>query len=128
GDASALKALISAGADVNHRDHEGITALILAANRDDAEKARLLISAGARLNMAAADGTTALMAAAESNGRNVLSVLIDAKADPDRQHHLRGGSDARAAQQDSHQRDRRQQLPWPNHARQSGAIVRRAAR
>ena len=50
GDAAAVAALLSSGADVDARDGRGRTALLLATHADHVEAARLLIETGADVN------------------------------------------------------------------------------
>ena len=79
----ALKLLLGAGADINHQDKEGRTALILAAAiwiaKNDAVK--LLIWAGADINRQDKVGRTALVYAA-SEGKEE-AVKLGATGEPE---------------------------------------------
>lgn len=63
------------GVDVNERDDEGVTALMLASQNDDVTIVRNLISAGADVNARAADGTTALDLAKEQGNEKIITIL-----------------------------------------------------
>ncbi len=82
-----VKAEIANGADVNAKDNEGLTALILAARMtNNPEVIKALIKAGADVNAkiesGGSKGGTALMVAAAANKNpEVAKVLIDAGAD-----------------------------------------------
>src|SRR5262245_58521683 len=66
GDAPAVRRALDAGADVNGRDADGNTPLILAAFYAGPECVELLIDKGADVNAANAAGATALIRAATS--------------------------------------------------------------
>ena len=82
-----VKAEIANGADVNAKDNEGLTALILAARMtNNPEVIKALIKAGADVNAkiesGGSKGGTALMVAAATNKNpEVAKVLIEAGAD-----------------------------------------------
>jgi ankyrin repeat protein len=63
-----VKELIKAGTNVNTRDDEGRTALMVASDEGRTEIVELLISAGADVNAKDMNGDTALMYAANSPG------------------------------------------------------------
>jgi ankyrin repeat protein len=81
-DASAVKALVDAQADVNTRQPDGATALHWAAHWDDIEIASVLIRAGADANARNAHGVTPLSLAAENASARMVSLLVKAGADP----------------------------------------------
>ncbi len=60
GEISAVQRMLAAGADVNHRDSEGVTLLMLAANAGDMPMVKLLIKNGADVNACDAHGWSAL--------------------------------------------------------------------
>ena len=76
----SLRAAIDAGAEVNVRDEDGYTALILAARwNGNPEVVRVLLDAGAMVNARSNWGWTPLMYAARWNGNpDILQVLLDA--------------------------------------------------
>ena len=76
-----VRRLIAAGANVNAKDNNGVTALMGAAQNNAADVAKLLIEAKADVNAKNNNGVTALMGAAQNNAANVAKLLIEAKAD-----------------------------------------------
>lgn len=74
--------LIDLGADVNARDHQGHTALILASRSGAADLFDRLISEGADLNAASEDGRTALTEAISRGHGAMVARLIQCGADP----------------------------------------------
>jgi ankyrin repeat protein len=86
GDASVVKALIFAGANVNDLGnwHGSKTALTIAVKRKDAELVQVLFDAGADINNHEARrfGGTALEAAAQNGDMNMARKLLDRGADP----------------------------------------------
>ena len=81
-DASRLRALVDAGADVNVRQPDGASALHWAAHWDDVETARLLLHAGADVDAAGAYGVTPLSLAAANASASLVDLLLEAGADP----------------------------------------------
>ena len=84
GTAADICAAIKAGADVNVRDKDGATALMLAAkNNTNPDVVKALLAAGADVNMRDSKyGVTALMAAAEDNTNpDVVKALLATVAD-----------------------------------------------
>jgi ankyrin repeat protein len=77
-----IELLIAKGADVNHQDDDGATALIYAARNGDTEAVSVLLRNGALVNLADNDGKTALMkAAASSCTEETVRALLSAGAD-----------------------------------------------
>jgi ankyrin repeat protein len=77
GAVETTRLLIEAGADVNAKDDNGVTALMWA--NSDAGVARLLLQSGAKVNDASKSGRTALM---ESHTPEIATMLLEAGADP----------------------------------------------
>ena len=82
GDHRAVRELLQNHADVNAAQPDGSTALVLAADRDDAEVAGLLVRAGANVNAANEYGATALSVACTRGNIAMIKILLEAKADP----------------------------------------------
>ena len=82
-DPETLKKLLESGVDIEARDHNGRTLLIVAAERNpNHEIVRLLLDAGADVALRTKFGVTALGQAARCNPNpKVLNVLIDAGAE-----------------------------------------------
>ena len=76
-----VKAMLSAGADVNLKDTWGGTALIDAARQGHKQIIRILLSAGAKVNVKRKDGFTAASIARE-HGFNELADEIERHAHP----------------------------------------------
>jgi len=81
GDLDAIKCFIDAGIDLNIKNKNGYTALILAAKHNNLEMAKLLISKGANLNVQSKLGWTALMYAAYARFIDMTKLLINSGAD-----------------------------------------------
>jgi len=79
-DAAALKRLIDAGADVNHRFENGVTVLMNASFAGNVDVVKLLLTAGADANASLGNASTALMAASLGGHAAVVRALIDAGA------------------------------------------------
>ena len=75
------KLLIDAGADVNAKDNDGLTALMVAANNRNSEVVQELINAGADVNAKSFVGMTALMFAAKKGDSKITKALMNAGAD-----------------------------------------------
>ncbi len=85
GDIDAVRGLLAAGADVNSRDGEGSTLLMLAAHAGNLAMVSALLEAGAEVNASDERGWTALMKAAynadlDRGFADVVQALIDAGA------------------------------------------------
>ena len=83
GDINAVKTLIEQGADVNAREHPGVTPLHTAAGEGHANVVTLLIEKGADVNAKSRRGYTPLMFAAMYGHADVAKFLIDRGADID---------------------------------------------
>lgn len=87
GDAAIVQRLIRAGADVDHVDDNGLTALMLAAHLGHVDIAAILLDAGATPNPDPAHGKlSALLLAAESGRDAVIKLLVERGAQIDHVH------------------------------------------
>ena len=84
-DIKAIKTYIKNGGDVNARDNDGDTALILATLRNAPEIVKLLINKGANVNIKGIGGETALILAADEGHLEVVKHLIGRGAPVDHQ-------------------------------------------
>ena len=82
-DATAVRALVAAGADVNTAQSDGATALHWAAYLEDIDTSALLIRAGADVNRANDLGVTPLLMASTNGHAELVEALLAAGADPD---------------------------------------------
>src|SRR5258707_2224005 len=80
GDDARIGQLMAAGADVNHADGNGWTALTSASGRGHGEVVEHLLRAGADVDRADVKGMTALMRAAEGGHVAVAERLLAANA------------------------------------------------
>jgi ankyrin repeat protein len=80
GNREIVQALLWAKVDVNARDNEGQTVLMLLSDETTDEIVWDLINAGAKVNLRDKDGDTALISVAEVNNVEALKVLLDAGA------------------------------------------------
>jgi formylglycine-generating enzyme required for sulfatase activity len=80
-DISAMQTYINSGGDVNAKNNNGLTALMIAAMNSCYDIAKLLIDAGADVNTQSDDGLTALMAATSRGFTKMMKLLIEANAD-----------------------------------------------
>ena len=81
GDLLAVKRAIAAGLDVNARDRDGATALMLAAFHGKDGVLQALLKAGAQVNSADRDGWTALMLVSLHGNEDAVRLLLDGGAD-----------------------------------------------
>ena len=81
GDVDGLKAILSAGVDVNGRDDQGWTALMHAANKGYPLLVESLLTAQAAPDIRAPDGATALFIAALHGHPEIIELLMEAGAD-----------------------------------------------
>ena len=83
GDATAVRALLGRGADVNARQGDGATALHWAAHLNDLETAGLLLRAGADVDAMNDLGVTPLWVATTAGSAAMVARLLEARGDPD---------------------------------------------
>ena len=76
--------LIAAGANVNLRNSNGETALVIASNLGFIEAVPALIAAGARIDESNSTGETPLITAVHNRSIAMMRMLLLAGADPDR--------------------------------------------
>ena len=81
GDVNAVKALLDAGGNVNHRDETGRTLLTYAALNNHKEVAQVLLDKGADVNARNTTGETALSFAAREGHPEIARVLLAKGAD-----------------------------------------------
>lgn len=83
GDAEAVKALLTAGADPTPQDDDGRTPLHDAAENGDLPSVQVLLTAGANPNARDDNGRTSLHDAAENGRVKSMHALLAAEANPD---------------------------------------------
>jgi cytohesin len=76
-DEAAVKALLSAGANVDTANRYGVTPLAQASTNGNAQIVEALLKAGADANTFQAEGQTALMSAARSGSADAVKILLD---------------------------------------------------
>jgi len=81
-DENCLKELIHNGFDVNSKDRNQDSLLMLAVRKRDSGSFQLLLNAGADVNAANDSGDTALMLAVQNNEPEMVSALLAHKAHP----------------------------------------------
>lgn len=81
GDLEEARKAITEQVDLNRKDKNGSTALMLAARGGHEELVDLLISAGALVNTKSSYGVTALMEGVSTGKMEIVKKLIDAKAE-----------------------------------------------
>ena len=81
GDKEHVKLFLKARMDVNAKDNDGSSALMIASEKADPAMARLLLENGADVNAHNVDGHTALMFAAYKGNSLIAELLIKNKAD-----------------------------------------------
>jgi ankyrin repeat protein len=79
-DPNMVRTLIRHGADVNVRDDQGLTPVMLAAARGNDGTLKALIAARGKVNPTTDEGETALMFAAQEGHTNAANVLLSAGA------------------------------------------------
>lgn len=80
GDLPRVKALLAAGSDVNAKDGDGGTALMMASQKGRQEVVRALLEAKADVNARAGNGTTALILALKKGHQEIVQLLKSAGA------------------------------------------------
>ena len=83
-----MEVLMDAGANLDHQNNQGWTALMEAARHGKPEVAKFLLTNGASTNLQNRDGLTALSLAAAWGHGDIVHMLLDAGANTD----LHGGS------------------------------------
>ena len=76
-----VKALLNAGAEVNHKDKRDEAPLFLAIKQGSLPIVRLLLDADADANLTSRQGDAPLMLAADRNNLNVMKALLEKGAD-----------------------------------------------
>jgi hypothetical protein len=76
GDADLCRYLLSQGADINRKNMQGATAMVIALDYGHPEAAQALIEAGADINLADANGQTPLILAARLDNTKPLETLL----------------------------------------------------
>ncbi|WP_340163347.1 ankyrin repeat domain-containing protein [Commensalibacter communis] len=89
GETELLAEFIRAGMDINHQNHEGHTALILACYHNQLEAVKLLLEKGADPNIVDNKGATALTGVAFKGYIPIAQLLIKAGANVDAENNLR---------------------------------------
>jgi serine/threonine-protein phosphatase 6 regulatory ankyrin repeat subunit B len=75
-----MEALIYSGIDINFKDDNGWTALLIAVENGHIEVVKMLIGAGADINIKGNGGLTALMRAAKNGYIEIVKMLIESGA------------------------------------------------
>ena len=83
GNREMVQVLLWAKADVNAKDEDGQTVLMMLSDKVTSEMVWDLVNAGAKVNVRDKDGDTALISAAELNNVEALKALLDAGAKVD---------------------------------------------
>ncbi len=81
GNTEIIELFIKAGIDINAKNENGDTALMIALLRDNLEIARMLTEQGADVNAQDKDGYTALMFASFNGYHDIAKILIKKGAD-----------------------------------------------
>lgn len=81
GDLPEVQQMIASGQDINAKDEEGFTALMLAVMDEQFELTKLLLASGADVNVVDSDGDTPLISAVMSRNTTILQVLLEHGAD-----------------------------------------------
>lgn len=82
--------LLSMGANVDARDRQGATPLVIAAELGFADGIRLLLGRGAKVNAANQSGETALIKAVQTRDAASARLLLEAGASPDQTDNVAG--------------------------------------
>lgn len=81
GDLPRVKTLLAKGADINAKDHDGMTALMLASITGHVDVVQVLLAKGADVETKENDGATALILASENGFTEVVKALLAKGAD-----------------------------------------------
>jgi ankyrin repeat protein len=81
GNSKAVEMYIRGGINVNAKDRDGSTPLMIASERGDSEMARVLLENGADPNARDIDGYTALMFVSYSGNLEIARLLVKSGAD-----------------------------------------------
>jgi Ca-activated chloride channel family protein len=82
GRADAVKSELGAGADLNSKDAEGRTPLMLAAMHGHTEAVKALLDNGAKVDVRDGKGYTALMYAVQAGQADIVKLLLENGANP----------------------------------------------
>jgi ankyrin repeat protein len=80
GNDDAVRHLLEKGAEINAKDSEGVTPLLLAIYKDRTEIALELIKRGADVNATAKDGSTPIIMSTFKKNKAVEKAILDAAA------------------------------------------------
>lgn len=86
GDMDKVKALLEEGADVNAKDENGMTPLLLAISNKQVDLAKFLIEKGADINLADRQGVVPLFRALWNKDLDMLELLLKKGADVNTKH------------------------------------------
>jgi uncharacterized protein len=81
GNREAVGAVIQGGIDVNMKDKEGYSALLIATENGDIDMVKLLLEKGADVNATDIDGYTSLMYVAYNGNLEIAKLLLEHGAD-----------------------------------------------
>jgi ankyrin repeat protein len=81
GNKKEILKLLKAGVDVNIKDEDGYTALILASYNGHTETVKILLESGADVNIKDEDGYTALITASSQGHAETVKLLLESGAD-----------------------------------------------
>lgn len=81
GDSAKAKEVLAGGVEVDQRDSQGVTPLMVAAYNGNADLAKFLVDKGADVNAKTKRGSTPLMAAVQSGNKEMVKFLLEKGAD-----------------------------------------------
>lgn len=116
GDIAAVQSHVSKGNDVNAKNRDGQTALIIASWRGQGAIARLLVDKGADVNAKDGKGHTALMLASERGYLELARLLVDRGADVNAKDE-RGRTALRQAAASGYDNNTERLRDWPSGGR-----------